>query len=177
MLFLFSNIFFRFFHQGHTYRKTRISSLPSKQFIFFIPGFNPSRLCCRLMEVILSTSSAPSGAVGLSFRYTPGPSPDSPDRYRDRDLTSIIYLCNLPSDIERVTQKYRFIWSCNLQGERHEKSPFHPVSSYLTFSPLSRSRPGRLFSVPLLCPHEHLSFESAVPFVVRTFLTEINSAR
>ncbi len=29
---------------------------------------------------------------------------------------------------------------------------------------------GRLFSVPLLCPHEHLLFRSTVPIVARTFL-------
>ena len=49
----------------------------------------------------------------------------------------------------------RYTWSFNPYGGRLLMSPPGPVSSYLTFSPLS-AECRKLFSSPLQCPHGHL---------------------
>ena len=81
--------------------------------------------------------------------------------------------CDLPPGIGRATLKRRYTWSYNPQAGRLPGSPRTPVSSYLTFSPLSRYAYGyrdgyflfRYYALADIFP-----LGSAVLCVVRTFL-------
>ena len=61
-----------------------------------------------------------------------------------------------PTPRHRTSNPYgRYTWSFNPSGVRLPVSPPGPVSSYLTFSPLTR-RAGLFFSVTLLYPFGYL---------------------
>lgn len=65
------------------------------------------------------------------------------------------------------------IWSFNTQGLPKYMSPYKPVSSYLTFSPLPRNR-GGIFSVALsVIPTGAFLLGSELLYVVRTFLSSV----
>ena len=75
--------------------------------------------------------------------------------FSGHDITTVIVR---PTPRHRTSSpKSRYTWSRNPQGVRHPVSPPDPVSSYLTFSPLSRHvMSGWLFSATLLYPHGYL---------------------
>ena len=47
---------------------------------------------------------------------------------------------SLPPDNGRAALRCRYIWPCNSQEVRLDMSPYRPVGSYPTFSPLPRTR-------------------------------------
>lgn len=79
---------------------------------------------------------------------------------------------SLPPDNGRAALRCRYIWPCNSQEVRLDMSPYRPVGSYPTFSPLPRTRWLEAVIFCHLIPDVAAGFplENAMLCVARTFL-------